>query len=589
MKRRLATLACVGLLGVLASACTKSEPTPPVKPSGPAPSASTDTEQKPETPGTSVAAGDPQTVQQPQQPQQSPIEPPVATGQDDNPTGQKPPVGTPPDGKPPEGNPPPDKPAGHAAYDIEEKTPLDPIEANGPIFVDWPKPQLAIVMSGEQDGYLEPCGCAGLENQKGGLGRRYSCIQDLRDKGWPVLALDLGNLIRRFGKQAEIKFKTSVDAYNAMQYKTVGFGPDDLRLPADFLVNHVTDQLDGSPSLFVSSNVAVFDAALGPPKFRIIEEAGMKIGITTALCDSHREEIRSDEIVTKPAAEALKEVMPEIKECDVRVLMSFGSVEEANALAKQFPDFDIVVTAGGAEMPPAQPVKIQGTQTLLVEVGHKGMYLSVLGVYDSKQTPWRFQRVPVDSRFKDATTIRLKMAAMQIEFEQLGWEGLQLRPVTHPSGHEFVGSSKCGECHTTAFEIWSHTPHAHATKTLTQLDPKRQFDPECISCHATGWEPQKYFPFKSGYVSLEATPHLRANGCENCHGPGSRHVAIEQFDIEVKDDERDKVRGEMRLTMATKDGLEQTQMSCLKCHDLDNSPEFDFDKYWPAVEHKGKD
>jgi hypothetical protein len=24
---------------------------------------------------------------------------------------------------------------------------------------------------------------------------------------------------------------------------------------------------------------------------------------------------------------------------------------------------------------------------------------------------------------------------------------------------------------------------------------------------------------------------------------------------------------------------------CLNCHDLDNSPEFDFDTYWPKIEH----
>ena len=25
--------------------------------------------------------------------------------------------------------------------------------------------------------------------------------------------------------------------------------------------------------------------------------------------------------------------------------------------------------------------------------------------------------------------------------------------------------------------------------------------------------------------------------------------------------------------------------NCLECHDLDNSPQFDFDSYWPQVEH----
>src|SRR5688572_7206502 len=51
---------------------------------------------------------------------------------------------------------------------------IDPIKENGSIFVDWPKPDVLLVFSGEQDGYLEPCGCAGLENQKGGLQRRFT-------------------------------------------------------------------------------------------------------------------------------------------------------------------------------------------------------------------------------------------------------------------------------------------------------------------------------------------------------------------------------------------------------------------------------
>jgi hypothetical protein len=28
---------------------------------------------------------------------------------------------------------------------------------------------------------------------------------------------------------------------------------------------------------------------------------------------------------------------------------------------------------------------------------------------------------------------------------------------------------------------------------------------------------------------------------------------------------------------------------CMECHDQDNSPDFDFQKYWPKVKHEGKD
>ena len=36
--------------------------------------------------------------------------------------------------------------------------------------------------------------------------------------------------------------------------------------------------------------------------------------------------------------------------------------------------------------------------------------------------------------------------------------------------------------------------------------------------------------------------------------------------------------------------LEQAKNGgCYECHDIDNSPEFDFDTYWPQIEHKGLD
>ena len=103
-------------------------------------------------------------------------------------------------------------------------------QANGPIFVDWPKPDVALVFSGEQDGYLEPCGCAGLENQKGGLKRRFTLLKELRDKGWPVVAMDFGGQEKRTGVQAEIKFDFALRALAKMGYAAVGFGPNDLRL-----------------------------------------------------------------------------------------------------------------------------------------------------------------------------------------------------------------------------------------------------------------------------------------------------------------------------------------------------------------------
>ena len=65
-----------------------------------------------------------------------------------------------------------------------EEEPKDFVKLNGAIFQNWRPPAAAVLITGEQLGYIEPCGCAGLENQKGGLKRRHTLIKQLEADGW---------------------------------------------------------------------------------------------------------------------------------------------------------------------------------------------------------------------------------------------------------------------------------------------------------------------------------------------------------------------------------------------------------------------
>src|SRR5262249_44349826 len=154
---------------------------------------------------------------------------------------------------------------------------------------------------------------------------------------------------------------------------------------------------------------------------------------------------------------------------------------------------------GGAEVPPKEPQFVEGTKTRLIELGAKGMYAIVLGLYGSDPSTIRYQRVPLDVRFGDSDRMKQVLASYQDHLKQEGLNGLGIKPVATPGGRKFVGSQVCGECHGKAFAVWKKTPHAAALQTLANLNPPRQYDPECLSCHVTGWEPQKFFPFASGY------------------------------------------------------------------------------------------
>ncbi len=218
------------------------------------------------------------------------------------------------------------------------------------------------------------------------------------------------------------------------------------------------------------------------------------------------------------------------------------------------------------------------------------MYAGLVGLYQDQ--PMKYARVSLTHEFADAPEMRRLMADYQQQLKDIGLDGLGIRPVRHSSGQQYVGSAACGKCHTTAFDIWEGSAHANATKSLVKPpkergDVARHFDPECISCHVTGWNPQRYYPYESGYLSL-AAEHLHGSGCENCHGPGSGHCEAERENSGVSEEKRDQLRQSMVLT------LDKAREHCMECHDLDNSPDFHEedafeDVYWPEVEHYGTD
>jgi hypothetical protein len=486
---------------------------------------------------------------------------------------------------------------GSAYPERPERKKVDPIAVNGQIFVDWPKPDVALIFSGEQDGYLEPCGCAGLENQKGGLRRRFTFIKQLRDKGWNPLPMDLGGQEDRTGVQAERKVQFSYRALVKMGYAAVGFGPVDLKLElAPIVIN-----LDEATNPLVSANVALGDFGSGATKlYKIVEIGGMKIGITSVLGKrdiAGRSEV-GDFKLLEPY-QAIPRILTELRnqKCDHLVLLAHATPDETKELAQRFPEFDWVMTAHGAEEPPKEPGTIKGTNSHLVEVGQKAEYLVVVGLYKTGSTPFRYQRVPLDHRFPDAPEIDQMHVEYQHDLELVGLNGLGVKPVPHKSGRKFAGTNTCADCHTKAAAVYNKTPHAHATDTLVHLKPPRHFDPECLSCHATGWDPQKYFPYESGYSSLKQTPNMVGNGCENCHGPGGQHADAENGIMNVTDAQRQQLRADLRLKVAENEGNKKDQVfekakvakMCMECHDLDNSPDFDFQKYWPKVKHIGKD
>ena len=61
--------------------------------------------------------------------------------------------------------------------------PSEQIKQHDAIYAGWPEPKVALVITGMIDGYIEPCGCAGIDRMKGGMSRRFAMFKDLRQRG----------------------------------------------------------------------------------------------------------------------------------------------------------------------------------------------------------------------------------------------------------------------------------------------------------------------------------------------------------------------------------------------------------------------
>ncbi len=522
---------------------------------------------------------------------------------------------------------------------------------------DWEKPDVALFITGRLHGYMEPCGCTGLDTQKGGLLRRFAARKVLEDKGWDIVMIDAGNQIQRFGQQPLIKIQKVYQALcQTMNYEVIGFGIDDFKLPTiDLIQSMMSAQTDENP--FTCGNVTLFDDPTMSNSFRIIERSGKKIGVTCIIGDEHLPALKNQgDLTVIDMQSALTEIVPELQnaDCDLHVLVAQTSLDNCRLLAEKFPNFGLLVTSGGAGDPTLMPEEIVAGNhtTRMIQVGVKGMYVGIVGLYTTGDggAEIRYERVPLDYRFeppiRETNEITEIFTAYQDELKAIyiGNNNQDIRPRQHPSGNTFVGSTKCMDCHDDEFAIWEEGidgndtgigPHTLATTSLTEPGERtwvpRNFDPECLSCHVTGWNAQGYFPYISGYMDLEADVQLHANGCENCHGPGSAHVEAEnnpnsisagfanldqdrngglgaqEFERVVAgnpeafaavDTDRNgfvsvdeytqfqlgRLRNDMVLT------VEQAKTEhCQSCHDLDNSPDFlqdgGFDEYWAKIKH----
>lgn len=466
---------------------------------------------------------------------------------------------------------------------------------------------LTITLVGEVRGEIDPCGCPTLP--MGGFERRAGLLDELAAEGPPVFHLDAGNMLVEgyaTGGRGDVQ-----DRARLLMELSAGVGLDAFCPgPADLLVMDPT-QLELS---FSAQGIAAVSATwrnlqgepLLPPA-AVLESGGVRLGVVGLSAQPRdsawREHIRFQDPVL--AAREAVATLPD--DLHLVVALSNLSDDDNNRVASQVEALAAVLSVRND----AHDEPRQREQAVVIEVPNRGRYLSVLRVRSAAE-PGRaleleaaaqleletHDRIAAKQRRLEARGEQLTEAevATLLEHQQqltsaaagrnLGY--VQAYPLgtrydgdpataeridrfkdrvlaqevraraeerARPEGpRRYVSGARCFPCHNEQYSRWALTGHTHGYESLMQRN--EEANPECLTCHATG------FAVEGGWADISPANVLafKAVQCEACHGPAEGHP-----------DE-----GAAKPTIPT-------EHTCLTCHDEANSPGFDYSTYLPRA------
>jgi hypothetical protein len=461
------------------------------------------------------------------------------------------------------------------------------------LFRDWGKPDFVIVLSAQQHGYMLPCGCS--EPQVGGLERRYNFMQMLKAKGWPIVAVDLGDVPQKSGPaklpnvQGLLKYRYSMMALKEMGYLAVGVGEYEAALSLARVEGEWAARFP-QPAVLAANLKGDRDqfAHFKAGETQTVPGSNIKVGVTSVVGPRVANRIRDPAIEHIHFDKSLREQWKAMRDAkvDLPILLYHGTLGHNSAASDEdFPDFPLILALSEAEDPPdsSREFKRPGTntRTYLFHLGQKGKYVGVVGVYrndsgfafkyqlvkmdlDYVTPPERADEQPIVKMMEDYTR-ELKNENYLKKYDPRKHVLQELIPLQPGDATPtYIGSEACGKCHEYAYKVWKQSKHSHAYKTL--VDAKhpslRQYDGECIVCHTVG------FGYEGGFANERDTPKLENVGCESCHGPGSLHklrpndkgwrnrMNLPWLEARQKSDVKAKNRA--------------IEKFCVTCHDTDN-------------------
>lgn len=438
---------------------------------------------------------------------------------------------------------------------------------------------IVLFYSSTVHGNLEVCGCP--IHPLGGVARRVGYIDAFRRRSpeAAVLQVDAGYIFsaERNADGSDLKEDALlmndwiVRANEVMNLDVVNLAWLDLAYAGHLLRPNAP--LKPEKTALISANIKAVDGSrISPAPYVIRIVTGKRlprpvriafIGVSDRVPEDRAGEIAGSGFIIEDPLAAVKAALAEVHDkADVTVVTGFLSLPMVNRLARQNDDLDIIINAEERGLVP-DPRQINNA--LVVFAARETKHLGELRLYvDREGMVDRFtvryveldEIIPDDPQMARMTRqARSEIDAVQTRMAE---EEARAYLADNPDGTRnspYVLSETCGKCHVSEYDSWRKSLHSKAFAALETR--QRVYDAACIGCHSLGYQ-------KQGFINIRATPQFANVQCESCHGAGSAHVA--------------EPRAGNYKTPAKNE-------SCLVCHDRENSPDFDFTRYWPVIEH----
>jgi 2',3'-cyclic-nucleotide 2'-phosphodiesterase (5'-nucleotidase family) len=421
----------------------------------------------------------------------------------------------------------------------------------------------------------------------GGLARRAAYIKAFKYRSnleVPTLFVDAGNLFTddryvpgQLPSEVMTKNRWVVKSYGDFHHDAANISYNDLPYLGELLAKEgLQKRLEEYPFIdrLVSANVLPLDDKHTTPTPYVVKEITLKrvspgkklkigiVGFTEGkpAGATERAMVYGPFRIEDPF-EAAKRVLPELKsKVDFIIALAYMPQDMAQRLASENPEIDSIV---GARQVNATEELQHFNRAAIAYAFNQTKYLGELRIYlnqDGSVSNQTNRYIALDSMIPDdaAALERVNQAHDEFTAEQNKNAQQAAVPVAQSTllggSSPYVGAESCKTCHEEQYRIWQGTGHAHAMATLERKN--QQFDNECVRCHVVGFG-------KGGFQSLVTTPQYKDVQCEACHGPGETHIGKPQKGF----------------------GVMATPAGCVQCHTQPNSPDFNFETYWPKIKH----